>query len=167
VKPYRWAAVAFVVALGIGLSLGFRLGLHSGAEGSTDTAAGSEPNLLASSGAQEKVDSLPFDLPAGHLVVTLRVRIDSAVSGFIVPGARVCLITLVPHPERPKQIMSEVLLENLAVLHNKCPPAAPEGYRPVLLSAILTVAVKPEEVAKLNAISNDVEIIAALERNQD
>jgi len=142
----------------------------TGDEGRADTGAEGQANAPAkdSSAAEQKDDRLPFDLPPGHLAVTLRAAEDSALAGLFLPGARVDLITVVPDPEHPTHFMAKGMLENLLVLHNQCPP--PEGTKLVSLSAILTVAVKPEEVARLAEVSRDGGITAALvrpERNGD
>jgi hypothetical protein len=125
IMTYRYLWLALFLGLGIGFSLGFALGLRRAGEARTD--APSEVQTGAIPKPKDSKDTtqdkrLPFSLPQGHCAITLRVTMDGALAGFIVPGTQVDFFTVARDAdgsEHTRKLMSNVLV--LLLEHDPLP----------------------------------------------
>lgn len=113
-------------------------------------------------------EGLGKSLPDGLRAQTIRVTVDSAVSGFILPGSsHVDLICMVPDTKDPKQIMAKTFLQNKLVLAVNAEDVKPEGARAMAAPSFVTLALTPDEVEKVARASRDGIPILSLRRPGD
>ncbi|MBY0524882.1 MAG: Flp pilus assembly protein CpaB [Gemmataceae bacterium] len=93
-------------------------------------------------------EGLTKSLQPGYRAMTIRVAVDTAVAGFILPGAKVDLITQVVNPKDPRQTMSKIFMQNMLVLAVNTEDVRPENAK-AIQPALITFAVKPEEAEKM------------------
>lgn len=100
-------------------------------------------------------DGLGKNLPDGHRAQTIRVTVDSAVAGFILPGSHVDLICMAPDSKDPKQTMAKTFMQNKLVLAVNTDDVRPEGAKVMTAPAFVTLALTPEEVERVVRASRD------------
>lgn len=91
--------------------------------------------------------SIAKDLASGYRAMTVPVRVDTAGSGFIFPGARVDLITTF---SRDSQTVTAVFLTNIRVLAINTDAAKPVDAPTMGTPATATLELKPEQAAKVD-----------------
>lgn len=100
-------------------------------------------------------EGLGKNLPEGHRAQTIRVTVDSAVAGFILPGSHVDLVCMVPDSKDPRQTMAKTFLQNKLVLAVNTDDVRPEGAKVMAAPAFVTLALLPEEVERVARASRD------------
>jgi pilus assembly protein CpaB len=100
-------------------------------------------------------EGLSKTLSAGQRAVTVRVTVDSAVAGFILPGSHVDLIANMADTKEPQKIMSKIFLQNVLVLAVNTDDAKPENSKVVQQPGLVTLALTPEDAEKAIRVSKD------------
>jgi Flp pilus assembly protein CpaB len=107
--------------------------------------------------ADQIVDSggLTDKLKEGYRAQTIRVTIESAVAGFIIPTSHVDLMTLVPDPKDPKKQMARIFMENVEVLAVNTEDVKPEGVKAMAQPGMVTLAVTPKQAEIIARATRD------------
>jgi pilus assembly protein CpaB len=85
-----------------------------------------------------------FVLPVGHRAVALKLHVDTAVGGFVLPGSRVDVVLT----ERTRAgTRSRVILKDVLVVAVETKIVAPEGAR--FLHYTVTLAARSADVTRL------------------
>lgn len=106
-------------------------------------------------------------LAPGQRAVTLRVTIDGAGAGFILPGSRVDLICNMPDPKAPQQVMSKIFLQNILVLAINTEDSKPADSKVMAQPGLVTLALSPQDAEKAIRVSKDGVPYMVLRRNDD
>ncbi len=123
--------------------------------------------LLKSKMVGKKKGGLTVRLAPGHRAVAVRVDEIIGVSGFIVPGDRVDVITTLVPPGSSSQgeKLSKIVLQNKRVLSVAQSVEQKEGKPKIVRS--ITLEVTPVEAEKLSLASQEGQIILALRAEGD
>jgi Flp pilus assembly protein CpaB len=106
-------------------------------------------------------------LKPGERAVTLRVNIEGAGAGFILPGSRVDLVCNMPELKNPQQIMSKIFLQNVLVLAINTEDSKPADAKVMAQPGLVTLALKPEDAEKALRVAKDGVPYMILRRNDD
>jgi Flp pilus assembly protein CpaB len=117
------------------------------------------------------VADVALKAPAGEDIAVppgmraMSVQVKSEVSGFILPGARVDLIGVMPDPDDAKKTQAMVVMQNVQVLAVNTAKSRPNPDGGVIENIMLiTVAVAPEDTPKLVLASQQGPLSVALRR---
>jgi Flp pilus assembly protein CpaB len=141
-------AVAFLTGGGM---LSFRL--HAEAERASKAPAPARPPAEAEAPAPHQA------LQPGERAVSIRVSTEGMVGGFVLPGSRVDVICTM----RAQEATAKVILQNLRVL--AVDQSVPRQPGPAINT--VTLAVKPEEAARLTLAASVGELRLMLRAPQD
>jgi pilus assembly protein CpaB len=95
---------------------------------------------------KDKNSSLPNQIPPGYRALTLQVRADTNVAGFVLPDARVDVVFTQRAGE--KDSISKTILQNMRVLAVDTKDTRQEGEKAMPANTV-TLLVKPEEAEVL------------------
>jgi Flp pilus assembly protein CpaB len=95
-----------------------------------------------------------FVVPDGKRAVSVRVTMDGAVAGFILPGSRVDVINTVPDAEDARKALSKTIIQDVMVLASNMQGA----------QSIVTLAVTAEQADTLDDAKERGSISVALRR---
>lgn len=114
----------------------------------------------------EKDSGLQYVLPPGYRAVGLRVNAEAVAGGFAsLPHSRVDIISTVRRGD-DRQSYSEVLLEDVLVLAADQQNLRDENNR-ALLASVVTVALKPDDMVKVNMAKDLGPLSLALRKFDD
>jgi len=107
--------------------------------------------MLAPPGAEP---GLSAQIPPGHRAVSVKVNEETAVAGFITPGARVDVFALNNRQNSRGQVSSRLVLSNAEVgaVGQSLSKTGPDG-KTVSIAKTVTLFLEPEEVQQLNSAS--------------
>jgi Flp pilus assembly protein CpaB len=111
--------------------------------------------------------SLAGALQPGQRAVTLRVNIEGAGAGFILPGSRVDLLCNMAEPKNPQQVMSKIFLQNVLVLAVNTEDSKPADQKVVAQPGLVTLALTPEQAEMAIRVARDGVPYMILRRNDD
>jgi pilus assembly protein CpaB len=107
----------------------------------------------------------PKTLPAGYRAVTVRVTVESAIAGFVLPGSYVDLLCTLPDPTDARKSLTKTFMQNVMVLAvNTMKDLPKEGGGVIPNATTVTFAIKPEDVERLESAKNRGQIAMSLRR---
>jgi len=112
-------------------------------------------------------EGLAKTLKAGQRAVTLRVTIDTAVAGFVVPGSHVDLVANMADPKSPQMIMSKIFLQDVLVLAVNTEDSKPAESKVMQQPGLVTLALTPADAEKAIRVSKDGVPYMVLRRPDD
>jgi len=111
-------------------------------------------------------DMQTLSIPKGHRAMTIPITNSSGIAGFVTPGSRVDLITVLPKragdKEKASETVSKVIIQNVKVLatsSNQSPGSKISSAQATATPAnpTITIAVPIEEVTKIALAYNNGE----------
>jgi pilus assembly protein CpaB len=107
----------------------------------------------------------PKTLPAGYRAVTVRVTVESAIAGFVLPGSYVDLLCTLPDSTDARKSLTKTFMQNVMVLAvNTMKDVPKEGGGVIPNATTMTFAIKPEDVERLESAKKKSEIAISLRR---
>ncbi|MEL6662023.1 MAG: Flp pilus assembly protein CpaB [Pseudomonadota bacterium] len=121
-----------------------------------------EPLMASKIGDTAPRRMLSRDIPEGFRAVSISVTNVTNVSGFVLPGDRVDLISYIPQPGKtgPEAFSARPLIDNVLVLGvDQFMGAEVEGALP---ASLVTIALKPADAQRITAVARESRIGLAL-----
>jgi Flp pilus assembly protein CpaB len=112
-------------------------------------------------------EGLAKTLKEGQRAVTLRVTIDTAVAGFVVPGSHVDLVCNMPDAKNPQLIQSRIFLQNVLVLAVNTEDSKPAESKVMQQPGLVTLALYPADAERAIRVSKDGVPYMVLRRPDD
>jgi pilus assembly protein CpaB len=110
-------------------------------------------------------ESLFKPCPPGYRATTLRVTVESSAAGFVLPGSHVDLLCTLPDPTDARRSLTKTFMQNVMVLAvNTMREQPKEGGGVIPAAQTVTLAVKPEDVERLESAKNRGQIAMSLRR---
>jgi pilus assembly protein CpaB len=107
----------------------------------------------------------PKTLPAGYRAATVRVTVESAQAGFVLPGSYVDLLCTLPDPNDARKSLTKTFMQNVMVLAvNTLKDVPKEGGGVIPTAQTVTFAIKPEDVERLESAKNRGQLAMSLRR---
>lgn len=113
-----------------------------------------------------KYDGLGKRLPPGYRAFTIRVAMDSAVAGFILPGAKVDLLGNLK-TQGGKRVISKIFMQDMEVLAVNSVDVPADKERTIASPSVVTLAVTPKQAERLSAVVKDSEVRLILRKPDD
>jgi len=107
------------------------------------------------------------ELQPGYRAMTVRANIESGLHGFLTPGSRVDILTVVRDRDNSNQTESKIFLQNVMVLAVNTLSDMPENKATVGNVASITLMLRPEQVERMYLVTNRGNIGIALRKPGD
>jgi pilus assembly protein CpaB len=125
-----------------------------------------EPLLRSKLASKDGGGGLPITIPEGMRAVSVRVDEVIAVAGFVVPGTRVDVVTVLAPPGSANNMTSRVVLQNVTVLAAGQTVQRDAEGKPMTVT-VITLLVTPEEAEVLTLSATQGRIQLALRNTLD
>lgn len=107
----------------------------------------------------------PEDLDPAYRAFTVRVNLESSISGFLLPGARVDLLCAMHSLKDARVKVMATFLQDVQVLAVNTQRDAPkEGGNVIPNAATITLAIKPDEVQRVAWVTDAKQVVVSLRR---
>ena len=126
-----------------------------------------EPFLPAKLASKEAGAGLPPIIPEGYRALSVRVNDVVGVAGYVLPGTRVDVVATVNPSQRPEDILSKVVLNNVQVLAAGTKYERDEENNKAMAVSVVTLLVSPDEAERLTLASTEGKIQLALRNPTD
>ncbi len=116
-----------------------------------------DKGAIPTQGAVTKWDGLDKNLPPNHRALSIRVQMDTAVAGFILPGARVDLICAMEDAKHKGQglKLAKIFMQDVLVLAMNTKDVRDEKGRLIPNPSTATLALTPQQVEKVTRVLSD------------
>jgi pilus assembly protein CpaB len=126
-----------------------------------------EPFLPAKVASKEAGAGLPPIIPEGYRALSVRVNDVVGVAGYVLPGTRVDVVATVNPTQKPEDVLSKVVLNNVQVLTAGTKYEKDENGNKAMAVSVVTLLVSPEEAERLTLASTEGKIQLALRNPTD
>src|SRR5208282_2377705 len=106
-------------------------------------------------------------LPEGMRAVTVRATLESALHGFLLPGAHVDVLATVSPLSDQRKSFTRIFLQNVQVLAVNKYATRPEDSQTVTNPVTVTLAVKPEDAERVTWVTSRSIVVMALRKPGD
>jgi pilus assembly protein CpaB len=126
-----------------------------------------EPFLPAKLASKEAGAGLPPVIPEGYRALSVRVNDVVGVAGYVLPGNWVDVVATVNPTQKPEDVLSKVILNNVQVLTAGTKIERDEKDNKPVSVSVVTLLVSPEEAERLTLASTEGKIQLALRNPLD
>jgi pilus assembly protein CpaB len=135
--------------------------------GLVQTVVQNEPFLPAKVASKEAGAGLPPVIPEGFRALSVRVNDVVGVAGYVLPGTRVDVLATVNPTQRPEDVISKVVLNNVQVLTSGTKIERDEKDNKPVSVSVVTLLVDPDQAERLTLASTEGKIQLALRNPLD